>query len=51
MLTGYTGSKGEDLETMRNHIDTMPRPLALTLLVGSLTGSVFWAGLIALVIR
>lgn len=36
---------------MRDQTDTMPRPLVLTMLVGSVAGSVFWAGLIALVAR
>ena len=36
---------------MHDRTDLMPRPLALTLLVGSLAGSLFWASVIALVIR
>jgi len=36
---------------MRDQSDMMPRPLVVTLLVGSLAGSAFWAALIALVVR
>jgi hypothetical protein len=36
---------------MSDRSDMMPRPLVLTLLVGSLAGSVFWGGLIALMVR
>jgi len=36
---------------MRDRTDVMPRPLALTLMVSSVAGSVFWIGLIAFVVR
>jgi hypothetical protein len=36
---------------MHDRADVMPRSLVLTLLVGSLAGSAFWASLIALVAR
>lgn len=36
---------------LRKEMDTMPRSLALTMMVGVLIGSGFWAGLIALILR
>ena len=36
---------------VRGQVDMMSRQLAVTLLVGSLIGSGFWAGLIVLLVR
>jgi hypothetical protein len=35
----------------RNDIDIMPRQFGVTLMAGILAGSMFWATLIALVVR
>ncbi len=36
---------------MHDRTDMMPRSLAITLLLGSLAGSTFWASLITLMVR
>jgi hypothetical protein len=36
---------------MRKDADMMPRPLAMTMLLGVLIGGAFWAGLLVLVVR
>jgi hypothetical protein len=41
----------EDADMPTNDIDIMPRPLALTFMIGSLAGGSFWAALIAVALH